>query len=141
MGFETSQSQVVFPNAPSGGGGGVTPEQIADLSGLMGAADAFHLIESAGPFLDRGSAPQILTETGSASAACWIVLFTAGGSDGGMAAGTSSGISTPALRSCSRRLAACSMRLMCVPSSHAAGNQGISKDARSVEGDEPEKPK
>jgi hypothetical protein len=65
VGFETSQSQVVFPNAPSGGGGGVTPEQIADLSGLMGAADAFHLIESAGPFLDRGSAPQILTETGA----------------------------------------------------------------------------
>lgn len=62
----------IDPNSPptlinpgTSGGGSVTPEQIADLSGVFGADNSFHLIEPSGPFLDQGSAPATLVETGT----------------------------------------------------------------------------
>jgi hypothetical protein len=43
----------------------LTASALADLSGTLGASNAFHLLEPSGAFTDRGSAPVTLTEVGT----------------------------------------------------------------------------
>jgi hypothetical protein len=44
---------------------GVSAAEIANLSGVFGADNAYHLIEASGSFADRGSAPATLTVVGA----------------------------------------------------------------------------
>ena len=63
----TGSGEVVISTAPGDKSYVASPLvcEIANLSGTFGADNAYHLLESSGAFLDRGSAPVTLTEVGA----------------------------------------------------------------------------